>query len=261
MTKNKFFLLFDKHQLTVMASNTFGKKQFPVSEYPLNGSSTSKKNEIEIELWERFRNGDKDALVSIYKKFQKPLTNYAFQFTKDRELIKDCIHELFVSLFAKNVNPGNTTSVRFYLFRSLRRLLAREATKKKKFLRDKKEYFEDSSFQISLSQESVIIEQEQNKWQLWQLHRAVNKLPIRQREAIFYFFFEGFSYKEITEIMDFKEVKTSRTLIYRALNTLREDMDLKGGKEPDILVILFLLTQNFCLGQKLTNIENFPNLL
>lgn len=236
-----------------MTPDFLKKGQTSVTHRPIDG----KKETIETELWERFRHGDRDALVSIYKQFQKPLINYGFQFTKDKELVKDCIHELFVSLFGKDVSPKATTSVKFYLFRSLRRLIARETKKKKRFLWSEKEYFESISFQISLSQETVIIEQEQNNWQLWQLHKAVNKLPLRQREAIFYFFFEGFSYGEIMEIMEFKEVKTARTLIYRALNTLREDMVMKDGKGPDLFIMLFFLTKGIDMTRHITDIDSY----
>jgi RNA polymerase sigma-70 factor (ECF subfamily) len=61
------------------------------------------------------------------------------------------------------------------------------------------------------------------------LSKSLNKLTPRQREAVMHFFYEGYTYKEVAEMMELKQVKYARKLIYRALESLRKDLpDIKA---------------------------------
>ncbi|NJM26145.1 MAG: hypothetical protein HC859_12305 [Bacteroidia bacterium] len=50
------------------------------------------------EIWDRFRNGDESMFQYIYSIYFDKLYNYGFQFTRNKELIEDCIQELFIEL-------------------------------------------------------------------------------------------------------------------------------------------------------------------
>ena len=47
------------------------------------------------EIWNRFKLGDEDALKVIYDNHLSTLYNYGLKFSKDHELVKDCIQDFF----------------------------------------------------------------------------------------------------------------------------------------------------------------------
>ena len=53
-----------------------------------------------IEKWNRFIAGDDDAYASLYEEYVQDLYQYGLCFTSDTELVKDCIQDLFVYLYA-----------------------------------------------------------------------------------------------------------------------------------------------------------------
>ena len=50
-------------------------------------------------LWEKLLAGDEDACTYIYRKYIEELFSYGMRFTSDRELVKDCIQDLFVKIY------------------------------------------------------------------------------------------------------------------------------------------------------------------
>ena len=60
------------------------------------------------EVWSRFRSGDQDAFSEIYQKFIDALFAYGCKMTRDRELVKDCIQDIFIDLHLLNPNLHHT---------------------------------------------------------------------------------------------------------------------------------------------------------
>ncbi len=56
------------------------------------------------------------------------------------------------------------------------------------------------------------------------LAESMKKLTPRQREAIYYFYYENMTYTEIQDLMGFSQVQGIRNLIYRALNQLKSEL-------------------------------------
>src|SRR5690606_25688256 len=61
--------------------------------------------------------------------------------------------------------------------------------------------------------------------QITLLEKACNTLPERQREAIILYFFEELSYAEIAEVMNIGKISSTRALVYRAIDSLRNIPD------------------------------------
>ncbi len=188
-------------------------------------------------VWNEFLNGSENALTFIYRQYAHQLYNYAKQFTQDEELVQDCIQDLFYQLIKSRHKLGRTTSIRFYLYSSLRRLLKRKVNKIKKI--DTTTLATDGSqFKISLSSEKMNPIDPFKNEQRQLMEKAVNALPERQREALLLLYFEGLSYQEMAEIMNIDNIKYARTLVYRAIESMRYLLD--GWKE-DLISIAFII--------------------
>ena len=174
----------------------------------------------ETTIWNSFRNGDWEAFAQLYNYHYTLLTNYGFKFTHDINVIEDSIHDLFVKLWQNKHNLGSTTSVRNYLFKSLRGILFRKLDLEKKFSRFPAEEF---AFSFEISYDEQLILKEHEKEVKDKLLELLNTLSNRQREIIYLRFYEGMSYEEIADVMSIS-ISSTYKLLYKALDGLRHSL-------------------------------------
>src|SRR5690606_39290125 len=74
----------------------------------------------DVDLWNKFRKGDRHAFALIYKIHIAELLSYGYRVTSNQQLIKDSIQDLFLHIWLHRGNLSETTSIKYYLFRSLR---------------------------------------------------------------------------------------------------------------------------------------------
>jgi RNA polymerase sigma factor (sigma-70 family) len=189
----------------------------------------------DVDLWKKFRDGDKEAYALLYKSYFRRLYNYGRKFTPDTECIKDCIQDLFTKLWRNKSAIGETTSVKNYLFCSFRRMLIDKVNQQRKTVTGE-EIPDCYMFEISFPYESLLISYQADTERKEELDRAIRALSSRQREAIFLKFYEGISYEEVASIMSIT-TKSLYKLIAKAISTLRESVK----KTYFLLVFLLLL--------------------
>jgi RNA polymerase sigma factor (sigma-70 family) len=180
-----------------------------------------------------FKSGDATAFSHLYQTYSAGLYNYGAKFSLDKDLIKDCIQELFVQLWTNRNSVGTPRHVKNYLFKSFRNLIL-----KKTFRLGKNQDFdetEDYEFNVSLNIEETLIHDERRKQISEQLQGTISRLTARQREAIFLKFYEQLSYEEIAEVMGIT-VKASYKIMARSLGFLRDNLS-----KEDLIVLFFLL--------------------
>ena len=178
------------------------------------------KRNSESELWDMFRTGDESAFSKIYNEYVDLLFNYGKKFSQDKELVKDCIHDFFVYLREKRDRLSQTTSIKFYLLRSFRRRLFKDIEKSKKDSYGSDIYEFEVEFDDCGTQK--FINDEAKAYMINRLNLSMDQIGTKEREAIYYYYFEGMSYKEIADIMQFIHVSSARRLIYTALGKLKE---------------------------------------
>lgn len=179
------------------------------------------------EVWTSFKGGDEAAFNYIYRKHVGDLYNYGMQFCQQEDLVRDCLQKMFIDLRKNQSKLGDVQRIKGYLFTVFHRELIRFLKKEKK-QNDSIVYLEseESSFIIETSHETKLIDEEFNLEKKKEITNALNKLSPRQRQAIIMVYQEELSYKEIADILGFKEVKTARTLVYRAMEKLRVIFDV-----------------------------------
>lgn len=169
----------------------------------------------ELNLWRRFKQGDQEAFAEIYSQYAGILFNYGYHIVADASLVQDAIQDLFVDLWRMHENLSDTTSIKFYLFRALRRKLHR--------LTDRGQMFSELPL-IATSdiptQEMEMIMDEESSEKLQMLQRHLLDLPPRQLEAIRLRFYENSTLEQIASVMEMNE-QSVRNLIQRAIHKLR----------------------------------------
>ena len=182
------------------------------------------KQEEELEFWNQFRKGDENAFANLYQSYVHILYQYCSQFTLDKPLIKDCIHDLFVELWRNRSTIGDTTSVRFYLMASIKRKLVRHINAYQK--NTSNEDIPVEYWRINTpSHESEVISSEEYDMTNQHLNSALERLPKRQREAIYLKFYMNMSNHEIAELMKIN-IQSVYNLVFGALTNMKRHMCL-----------------------------------
>jgi RNA polymerase sigma factor (sigma-70 family) len=181
-----------------------------------------KKNFNEILAWEKFRRGDESAFSEIYQNFVQPLYSYSMGICGDRELIKDCLHDLFVELWKNHANLGSTTSVKYYLMASIKRKLIRQMDTQLKSLNHYSNYCVENieNFQ---SQELIMIKSEDENSTNYLLNDSLKKLSKRQRQAISLKYYQNMDTDQISESMNINN-QSVYNLIFGALRILKGNL-------------------------------------
>lgn len=82
--------------------------------------STAQNVLIDLQLLEKLRSGDENALTGIYKKYWQPLFTSSYNILKDKQACEDIIQELFIRLWNNRQNIEITVSLKAYLYASMR---------------------------------------------------------------------------------------------------------------------------------------------
>ncbi|QNL49145.1 sigma-70 family RNA polymerase sigma factor [Olivibacter sp. SDN3] len=176
----------------------------------------------EYTYWQDFIGGCDRAFEELYNMYIDRLYTFGKKYHRDSELVKDSIQDLFTDLYRyrNNINPN--VNVRPYLFISLRRIILDKIRKENRAHDLPQELY--YTFTLEWSTESQWIQREENQHLYRKLQKLITLLPSRQREAIYLKFHEELSYEEVAELMQVS-VATCRTLIYRAIKSIREKVD------------------------------------
>lgn len=173
------------------------------------------------KLWSSLIEGSEVAFDQLYTKYFNKLFVYSAHICADQELVKDCIQELFVELWRKRNTLSKVKFVRSYLYKSLRRKVVKNTKNKSKFYSS--QHINDN-LHIVYSRERELIENQTLVQNKKLLNKAFNTLTDRQKEIVLLKYYHGLSYDEISSIMSMQQVKSARTLLYRALDVLRASM-------------------------------------
>lgn len=173
------------------------------------------------QLWVRFKAGDEHAFDQLTEARYRTLFNYATRFTKDRDLIKDCLQDLFLELWNRRNNVVETPYVTIYLIKALRNNLLRKLRREQGWRAATEEGIEPETIlsdgetiEAEWIAAEAMAETEQS------LRQAVEQLPKRQQEVVFLKFYEGLSNDAIAQVMEV-EKQTVANFLYRAMTQLR----------------------------------------
>ncbi|UCS91561.1 sigma-70 family RNA polymerase sigma factor [Echinicola marina] len=179
----------------------------------------------DLDLWKAFKNGSNEAFLSIYKKYFKSLFSYGIRIKDNEDLVKDAIQDVFFELKKNCQSLSDTDCIKFYLFKCLKRKIFKEF---KEWEGQREELVIPDSFSITFSHEQRLINKQIDLEKSKRINKAIGKLSPRKREAIYYIFYEGMSYQQVSELMELCDAKSARDLIYKALRCLRDSVGVQS---------------------------------
>jgi len=183
----------------------------------------------EINHWERLKGGEMQSLQALYNLHIKALYAYGMNLCHDADLVKDCIHELFLAIWNNHANVTIPKSGKAYLLVSLRRRIFDPGPKSNLST----DNIEDTDIDYITSTPDhetnwILADDEKDKQQ--KLEKAMGLISDRQREIIHMKYYQQMEYEDIARIMNLN-YQSARNLVTRALMALRREM---------VLILLFL---------------------
>lgn len=188
------------------------------------------------QLWRTAMDGDKQAYAYLYQTYAPILYNYSLRFTGDAAFTEDCIQELFLRLLERGSGLSDTDSIKFYLFRCIRRDIVRRLDARDQQTLPLLE--RDVDFRVEFAYERSWLDTHISQERSAQLLTVLNQLPARQKEAIFLRFYDGLSYEETARIMGISQLSAYKT-IYKALANLQRQLPARSALS---------LLMTLCLG-------------
>jgi RNA polymerase sigma factor (sigma-70 family) len=174
-------------------------------------------NQTDIFWWNAFKEGDREAFDNLFRRYYPLLFQYGSKITANRELVDDCIQDLFIELWQSRANT-TVQSVKAYFLKALKYKLFRQfrtmqASQTTELIPD------NHSFEIS--HDHFIIHREEEMQTAKKMITAINQLPNRQKEIVYLKIYQGLSYEEISEVMNIN-YQAARNLFYQAVKSLRQ---------------------------------------
>lgn len=179
----------------------------------------------EIGLWERFRKGDNEAFSSIYAKYIKLLLAYGNRLTPDSHIVEDCIHDLFLELWARKDHLRINRSLKLYLLKGLKRKIIQTISSQRQI-----EGTADGT-ETEKPYEFFLIQQQNASDLQHRLSKALHKLTDHQREVIFLKFYAAMDHQEIAEVM-LLNIQSVHNLVHRTIKALRKELNPTDTLSP-----------------------------
>jgi RNA polymerase sigma factor (sigma-70 family) len=178
----------------------------------------------DLFLWNEFRSGNAEAFGALIRVHYADLFQYGTRFTKNKELVKDCLQDLFLELWANRETISETSFVKYYLLKSLRRRLNKKIGRSRYTASWEELHFE-SLFNGSPSIEVSIIREEKLADLVREMRQALAGLSKRQQEVIYLRFYLDADIDEIAEIMGL-----NRQSVYNLLHEGLKKLKKSSGK-------------------------------
>ncbi len=155
---------------------------------------------------------------SLYDAHIDNLFAFGSKFTTDREMIKDCIQDVFVKLFTKRDSLETVDNIESYLYVSLRNRINDEFRRNVR-LCDKE--INDSSMKPIAELEEYNREcLEEQQMLSARIEKFFDRLSPRQRQIINLYYMEQRKYDDICRIMGIN-YQSVRNLMHRSILRLR----------------------------------------
>lgn len=172
-------------------------------------------NSDDISLWNAFKDGDREAFDNLFRRYYPMLVLYGSKICPDKDIVDDCIQDLFIELW-QSKSPTEVQSVKAYFLKALKYKLF----KRLKGIRPAQ--FDDNLEEnMEISHDQFMVSREDEQHTAKKIINAINQLPGRQKEIIYLRIYQGFSYEEISEVMNIN-YQAARNLFYQSIKSLRQ---------------------------------------
>jgi len=171
----------------------------------------------EKDLFERIKKSDEKAFEMLFHQYYGHLCSFATKIIHDDDSAEEIVQDLFVKFWEKREQISIETSLKDYLFRSVKNLCLN-------FIQHNKTKIHHA--QIVLSEVESIFSDDDNYPEMdlaFKIEESINSLPEKRKEIFRLSRQDGLKYHEIAEKLNIS-IKTVETQMSLAIKTLREKL-------------------------------------
>ncbi len=172
--------------------------------------------ENDVLIWVKIQQGEERAFKSLFDKYYSPLCDYSNLYLKNRGIAKEIVGDVFFKLWQQRKSIEIKTSLKAYLFTSVRNHSINQLKGQKLKIAPLDTYIESTDPHDG---EKVLLYNELETV----VEDAINTLSDRQREVFKMSRIHGMNYKEISEILSIS-VHTVQEHIVNAMKNMRTYM-------------------------------------
>ena len=174
-------------------------------------------------IWKSLKEGDLNAFSVLFETYYPELHNYGIKISNNVSLTEDTLQDFFLYIYEHRQNLSDLETIAPYLFTSYKRFLIKVMKKneKLKFADEPDNTFVDLQF----TAEELMTNQETENFKNKNIATLLNKLPKRQKEAIYLKYYSGLKAKEISEVMGINYQSVVNTL-HKAIKNLKEEISI-----------------------------------
>lgn len=151
--------------------------------------------DLDLELYNEYMNGEKDAFETLYNKYKNKIQYFIFNIIKNYEKAEDITQEVFIYILQNKVREN--CSFKYYIYLVARSRAYNYINQEKRRTEINEKYSLLDSEEIQKDVSDLIEKQEREK----ELTEAINMLDDKYKNAIYLTKIEGLSYKETAEIL------------------------------------------------------------
>lgn len=172
--------------------------------------------DLDQKNWIGFLEGDKDAFCELYLKYHPLLLRYGCRLVQDPVEAEDAVQELFCYLYEKRLDLSIVIKVKSYLYLSYRRRLLQKVSEKRQL----KKLDEPQPYLMQLSQEDILIKDENQQELNRYLGELLSDVTPNQREVIYLRYYANMDNKEIAQVLGIRH-QSILNILYRGFKKLR----------------------------------------
>lgn len=188
----------------------------------------------DIDLFNQIKSGNKSSFQFLFERYYSPLARFALLYTRDKDVAEEIVQEFFFQFWVKREKNIISTSVKSYLYSSIR-------NRSLNFKRDEKNHIDinDELTFFSNNQLSDADSEIDYEFVKFQVKNAIESLPEKCKQIFKLSREDKLTYKQIAEKLNVSH-KTVENQMGIALKKLREKLQpiLKGL----VLIILFVIS-------------------
>jgi RNA polymerase sigma factor (sigma-70 family) len=174
----------------------------------------------ELDWLQRILKNDEQALAQLMRKYYSDLYNYAARFTPEDALIKDCIQEVFISLWQRRQTVGVILSPKFYFLRAIKNKVLKSLDNAQRKIGNQS-LPEDYDFSHEFSIEKIIIAKQVSEENASRLKLILALLSKREKEVIYLKYYQYLDNGQIAELMNISR-QSVYNLLHESIRKLKE---------------------------------------
>ncbi|MFZ5391480.1 MAG: RNA polymerase sigma factor [Patescibacteria group bacterium] len=175
------------------------------------------------ELVAAYLKGQEQALVILVKRYLGPLYGFAYRYVNNSQTAEDIVQEAFIKAWRNLKKFKSDKPFKTWLYAIVRNVAIDYLRKQKIIvLSSLDEINDDGEYNIQLIDNQPLPLEVFSRAELKEeLTKALNKLPLAQKEVILWHLEQGFTFQEVADTLG-KSVNTVKSRYLRGLANLRQ---------------------------------------